>query len=70
LRLAASWLRRKERTPHFGVTELLIVLAILLLLFGARKVPELARALGETMKECRKGLRDQTAEGDRNAPTG
>ena len=43
----------------FGKTEeLLIVLLIVLLLFGAKKLPELARSLGESVKEVRKGFTD------------
>jgi sec-independent protein translocase protein TatA len=42
----------------FGMTELIIVLGIILLFFGARKLPELGRALGLTAKEFKKGLKD------------
>ena len=42
--------------------ELLIVLLIVLLVFGARKLPELARSLGASAKEFRKGV----AEGSEN----
>ena len=38
-----------------GPPELLIVLVIILLLFGARKVPELAKGLGTGVREFRKG---------------
>ena len=41
---------------------LIIILAILLLLFGGKKLPELARSLGDSAKELRKGLNDETAE--------
>jgi sec-independent protein translocase protein TatA len=34
-----------------GPTELIIVLAIMMLLFGAAKLPKLARSLGESAKE-------------------
>jgi len=45
----------------FGKTEeLIIVLLIVLLLFGAKKLPELARSLGESVKEVRKGFSDGT----------
>jgi sec-independent protein translocase protein TatA len=40
--------------------ELLIVLGIFVLLFGGSQIPKLARSLGQTSKEFRKGL----AEGD------
>ena len=36
--------------------DLLIILAIVLLLFGAKKLPELSRSLGQSAKELRKGL--------------
>jgi len=36
--------------------ELLIVLAVVLLLFGSKKLPELARGMGQASKEFRKGL--------------
>ncbi len=36
--------------------ELLIVLLIVLLIFGARKLPDLARSLGASAKEFRKGI--------------
>jgi sec-independent protein translocase protein TatA len=38
--------------------ELLIVLLIVLLVFGARKLPDLARSLGASAKEFRKGIAD------------
>jgi sec-independent protein translocase protein TatA len=40
----------------FGMPELVIILAIVLLLFGGKKLPELSKSLGESMKELRKGL--------------
>ncbi len=39
----------------FGAPQLIIILAIVLLLFGGKKLPELSRALGESMKELKKG---------------
>jgi sec-independent protein translocase protein TatA len=47
-----------------GAPELIIVLVVVLLVFGSKKVPELARSLGESMREFRKGARDG-AEDDR-----
>lgn len=38
--------------------ELLIVLLIVLLIFGARKLPDLARSLGSSAKEFRKGIEE------------
>lgn len=38
------------------VEGLLILLAIILILFGAKKLPELARGVGESVRELKKGL--------------
>jgi len=45
-----------------GAPELIIILAILLLLFGGKKLPELSRSLGDSMRELRKGLNDDSHE--------
>jgi sec-independent protein translocase protein TatA len=48
--------------PNLGVPELLIILAIILLLFGAKKLPELARTIGTSAKELRSGLSDDNKD--------
>jgi sec-independent protein translocase protein TatA len=55
----------------FGLkpTELLIILAIVLLLFGARKLPDLARSLGASAKEFRKGIEAGADEDSPDEPT-
>ena len=45
-----------------GTPELLIILAIVLLLFGGANLPKLSRALGQSMREIRKGLSDDVHE--------
>lgn len=42
---------------NLGGPELLIVLAVVLLLFGGRKLPELARSMGQAKKEFEQGTR-------------
>ncbi len=42
--------------------ELIVILVILLLLFGARKLPDLARSIGESTKELRKGFQEKPEE--------
>ena len=41
-----------------GMPELIIILVILLFLFGASKLPALARGLGQSMKEFKKAARE------------
>jgi sec-independent protein translocase protein TatA len=48
-----------------GAPELLIVLLIVLLLFGGKKLPELSRSLGQSMKELRKGVRDSGGDDEK-----
>lgn len=47
-----------------GWQEILLLLVILLLLFGAKKLPELARALGKSLNEFKKG-KDEHDGGDK-----
>lgn len=41
-----------------GMTEVTVIAAICLLLFGGKKVPELMRGLGSGVKEFKKGMND------------
>jgi sec-independent protein translocase protein TatA len=41
-----------------GLPELLLILGIVLLLFGSKKLPELAKSLGKAQREFKKGVRD------------
>jgi len=50
--------RKGVPVPHIGWMELLIVLAVLLLLFGATRVPRMARSLGQTASEFKKGAKE------------
>lgn len=50
-----------------GPTELIIVLAIVLLLFGARKLPDLASSMGKSITEFRKAAAEADEE---TGPTG
>lgn len=45
-----------------GYQELLIILVIVLVLFGANRLPELARSLGSSVKEFKKGVNEIKAE--------
>jgi sec-independent protein translocase protein TatA len=48
--------------PQLGAVELIILLCIILLLFGAMRVPNLARSPRSSIRELRKGASDQYDE--------
>ena len=39
---------------NFGATEIILILLVIVLLFGARKIPELMKGIGQGMKEFKK----------------
>jgi len=41
----------------FGLTEIILILLVVVLLFGGRKIPELMKGLGQGMKEFKKASR-------------
>jgi sec-independent protein translocase protein TatA len=43
-----------------GSQEILVILLILFILFGAKRIPELARSLGQGMKEFRNTIKEST----------
>lgn len=55
--------------PSVGPFELIVILIIILVFFGAKKLPELSRSIGESAKELRKGLSKDEPENDQNAKT-
>jgi sec-independent protein translocase protein TatA len=54
---------------NLGPTELIIVLAIVLLLFGSTKLPKLARSLGQASKEFKEGVKEGGNEPVKDEPT-
>ena len=58
-------------TNHFhlafspGMPEILLVLAVILIFFGAKKLPELAKGMGQGIKEFKKATRDVNHELER-----
>jgi sec-independent protein translocase protein TatA len=43
---------------NIGTTEIILIIAVLFLFFGARKIPELAQGLGKGIREFRKASRE------------
>ena len=47
---------------NLGAGEIILILLVVLILFGAKKIPELAKGLGKGMSEFKKGLKDVEGE--------
>lgn len=56
--------------PNIGMPELLIILVIVVLLFGTRKLPELGRGLGSGIRNFKNSMKDgeKQAELDAGSP--
>ncbi|MBI4259261.1 MAG: twin-arginine translocase TatA/TatE family subunit [Actinobacteria bacterium] len=53
---------------NIGAPELIIILVILLLMFGASRLPQIARSLGQSAKELKKGMKEGAAGDDGTEP--
>lgn len=49
---------------NFGFWEILIVLLVILLLFGGKRIPELMKGVGKGISNFKKGLKDTTDDID------
>ena len=49
--------------PNIGWPELLLIVFVCLLLFGAGRLPEVARQLGKAIQEFKKALKDSDGDG-------
>ena len=47
---------------HLGSQELILTLAIALLLFGAKRLPDLGRSVGQALKEFKQGVKEADGE--------
>ena len=55
---------------HLGPMEIALIIVVLVLLFGAKKIPELARSLGRASQEYKKAKEDFLAEVNKPAEDG
>ena len=51
-----------------GIPELILIVIIILLLFGGKKLPELSKSIGESIRELRKGLTGNIDEPKKSRP--
>ena len=54
---------------NIGLSELLVILVIVLVVFGAGKLPQIGSALGESIRNFRKSLQENDEEG-KKGPSG
>lgn len=52
-----------ERMGNFGVTEIILILLVVILLFGARKIPELMKGIGQGVREFKKASKTEDDSG-------
>ena len=53
--------------PNLGFQELIVIMVIVLVLFGAKRIPEVGRSMGKGIREFRKAAREITADLDADA---
>lgn len=46
----------------FGPTEIILIVLVVVILFGGRKIPELMKGIGQGMKEFKKATKDEQQE--------
>jgi sec-independent protein translocase protein TatA len=51
-----------------GTPELVVILVILILLFGATKLPQLSKSIGSSVRELRKGMQGDEDDNDKKEP--
>jgi sec-independent protein translocase protein TatA len=53
---------------NLGFPEIMIILVIILLLFGAKRIPEIAGSMGKGIKEFKKNINEATRDIDIDSP--
>ena len=54
---------------HLGTGEIILIVVVILVLFGAKKIPDLARGLGKGISEFKKGLSEVDEDSGRSDGT-
>ncbi len=53
-----------------GPWQIVLVILIVILLFGGKKIPELMKGIGQGMKDFKKAIKDDEPKTDENKPLG
>lgn len=48
--------------PNLGLPELLIILIIVVLIFGANRLPQLGKGIGSAIRNFKEGIKDETVD--------
>jgi sec-independent protein translocase protein TatA len=48
--------------PRLGFAELMVILAIVVIIFGANRLPQLGRGIGSAIRNFKAGIKDDTAD--------
>ena len=48
--------------PKVGLAELMVILAIVIIIFGANRLPQLGRGIGSAIRNFKEGIKDDTAD--------
>ena len=51
--------------PHLGIPELLLILLLVIVIFGAGKLPQLGKGLGEGIRNFKNSIRGDAADKDK-----
>lgn len=54
---------------NIGWPEILLILLVVLLLFGAKRLPDLARSLGKSLREFKKGREEGDVSDEKKPPS-
>jgi sec-independent protein translocase protein TatA len=53
--------------PNLGFTEIIILVGILVLFFGAKRIPEIGSSIGKGIKDFKRGLKEEPKESEETA---
>jgi sec-independent protein translocase protein TatA len=56
--------------PNVGMGELVLILAIVLILFGAKRLPDVAKSLGRSIKAFKEGMNEEVKPDDKDKKEG
>lgn len=67
LAFAQGYVQNSSMFKNMGLTEILVIVLVIVLLFGAKRIPDLARSLGRSISEFKKGRKEgQSPEEDKD----